>query len=85
MKTSLAINVRLANEIGRSVGNALCLGRIVDEGRENIRKIDLSSRTKGRDDARSSAPHAILDLLHGVIVECPERTARITAVCEMTL
>jgi hypothetical protein len=68
-ETSVAIDVRLADEISCNVSNDRRLDRIVDERRENIRKLDFGSRTKGRGDARSSAPHLLLYSLHGVIPE----------------
>jgi hypothetical protein len=34
----------------------------------------LGGGAKGCGDARSGAPHTILDLLHGLVAECPERT-----------
>jgi hypothetical protein len=38
-------------------------------------EVNLCGCTKCRSDTSSSAPHAILDLLHGVVAECPELTA----------
>jgi hypothetical protein len=53
--------VRLADEIIRGIGNKRRLGRIVDERGEFIGEADLHGRTEGSCDARSSAPHAILE------------------------
>jgi hypothetical protein len=74
-ETSGPIGVPLADEISRSVGNDCRLGRIIDQWCELVREVHLSCRTKSCGDARSSAPHAILDLLHCFVAECPKRTA----------
>ena len=58
-----------------AIGNERCLSRIVDERSEQVWELDLGGRTKRSGDARRDAAHAILDLLHGVIAECPERTS----------
>jgi hypothetical protein len=54
-EASIPIDMRLAGEISRGVGNKRRLGRIVDERGEFIGELDLGSRTKGSCDTRSSA------------------------------
>jgi hypothetical protein len=56
-------------------------------GTRNYRGIDLADSTNGRGDARSSAPHAILDLLHGVVCRMfgPRVIKLITALARYTV
>jgi hypothetical protein len=81
-ETSVPIDMRLAHEFGRSVSNELCLGRIIDQLGPH-REVNLGGRAKCRGDARSNAPHAILDLLDGSFLNV-RNLPRITAVCGMT-
>ena len=75
MRLRVPIDMLLAHEVGGNIGNERRLGRIIDQRREHVGEANLSCRAKGCSDARRSAPHAILDLLHRVIAECSERAA----------
>jgi hypothetical protein len=46
-EASVPIDVRLADEISRNVGDKPCLGRIIDERGEYVREVDFGSRAKG--------------------------------------
>jgi hypothetical protein len=77
--------LRLAYNVRRSVGNELCLGRIVDERREKIRKLDLG----GRPPKAAATPVAVRRMQSSIFfmvsVLNVRNVPRITAVCGMTL
>jgi hypothetical protein len=74
-KASVAIDVPLTHEVCRDIGNKLRLGWIIDQLGPHVGQVYFGCRAKGCSDARSSAPHALLDLLNRIIAECPKRTA----------
>jgi hypothetical protein len=61
-KASIPIDLRLPDEISRSISNELCLGTIINERGELVGEVDHESRAKGCSDAEGNAPHAIIDL-----------------------
>jgi hypothetical protein len=83
-ETSVPIYVRLSDKISRSIGNELCLGRIVDQWGEDIRETNITVAPKA-----AATPVAVRRMPSSICFMVSLLNVRnvplITAVCGMTL